>query len=323
MIALDFTPAPAVRSPAPRALRAKLIALSIAATLLSGPAQAQLSLPGAAPPPAGPMTSVPLDAGAKPKPKPKPKDDGPVRAPGEETVVDRSLLHNGYAGRLELERRDKSLAVVKLTLPGDAMSKAGQACKVEALTGGPIVATAVGKPKGLARYQVALPGCDFSFDVLDGAVRVEPAQRVCEFAAADCRVDMSGLWGPPAASLGGERAREIEKTRARAEASMRAHFKTLVGRTSGKDAVKLVARDQAAFSSQREMVCRDYQQETKHGFCGSSVTEARAAELWALLGAPAAGADGAEAKPKKPKKPKPKPAAAPVAGQGFGLPPAF
>ncbi|MBK9080897.1 MAG: hypothetical protein IPL88_01875 [Rhizobiales bacterium] len=295
-----------------------------ASALLAAPAVAQLSLPGAVPaaPSAGPAGAPADPTKPKAKPKPKPRDDGPVRAPGDETVVDRSLLHNGYAGRLELERRDKTLAVVKLTLPGDAMSKAGQACKVEALTGGPIVATAVGKPKGLARYQVALPGCDFSFDVLDGAVRVEPAQRVCEFAAADCRVDMSGLWGPPAASLGGERAREIEKTRARAEASMRAHFKTLVGRTSGKDAVKLVAREQAAFSSQREMICRDYQLETKHGFCGSRVTEARAAELWALLGAPAGGAEGAEAKPKKPKKPKPKPAA-PVAGQGFGLPPAF
>ncbi len=39
------------------------------------------------------------------------------------------------------------------------------------------------------------------------------------------------------------------------------------------------ARDQAQFSSTREEVCRAYAEETKHGFCSTRLTEARAASL--------------------------------------------
>ena len=39
------------------------------------------------------------------------------------------------------------------------------------------------------------------------------------------------------------------------------------------------ARDQAQFSSTREEVCQSYAGETKHGFCSTRLTEARAASV--------------------------------------------
>jgi hypothetical protein len=67
---------------------------------------------------------------------------------------------------------------------------------------------------------------------------------------------------------------------------MRTNFRALI-RKAGKDAiaVKAIAREQAAFSSQREMTCRDYDQETVHGFCSTQITEARALDLLAQFGA--------------------------------------
>ncbi|QLP96550.1 MAG: hypothetical protein HZY79_02865 [Rhodoblastus sp.] len=65
---------------------------------------------------------------------------------------------------------------------------------------------------------------------------------------------------------------------------MRAHYKTLIGRAGGHDAVKVVAREQAGFTSEREMACGAYESEVQHGFCHARFTEARAAELAARLG---------------------------------------
>ena len=103
------------------------------------------------------------------------------------------------------------------------------------------------------------------------------------------------------------RAKEMEKARPKAETTMRANFKALLS-NAGKDkiAIKKIAGEQAGFSSEREMLCRDYANETVNGFCALRITEARAASLAARL-AGASGTVHAEVKPKK--KPKPKPAA--------------
>ncbi|MBL8587769.1 MAG: hypothetical protein JNK46_04505 [Methylobacteriaceae bacterium] len=294
-------------------LRPPLSLILVLALTGAAPAHAQFTPPWAAPPPpAGGLAPVPLDpAKAKPKPKPKPKAEaaGPVKAPGEEAVIDRSLLLNGATGRMEFERRDKILTLVKLSLAGEEPGKPGSACRVDPVKA-PVAATPAGKPKGLLRYEVDAPGCKFSIDVLDGAVLVEAATRQCEFSEPACRVEMSGVWGPPVASLAGERVKDIEKARTRSETAMRANFKTLLARTSGKEEVKLVAREQAGFTSQREMICRDYQQETKHGYCASRITEARAVELSAKIAAPQQTAEADPAKKKPRKKPRPKPAQA-------------
>lgn len=279
--------------------------------LAASPAAAQLTLPGAAPPP--PAGPIGVADPAKPKPKPKAKKKeaaaGPVKAPAETAATDRSLLHNGVGGRLELELRDKALTVVKLSLAGEAPGRPGEACKVDLVTTTPLPATPAGKPHGLARYEVDAPSCKFAFEILDGAVLVESAQRPCEFSTPACRVDVNGVWGPLATSLPA-RAKEIESARTRAETTMRANFKALVAKTSGNDAVKLVAREQAGFTSQREMICRDYQGENKHGFCAARVTEARAVALAAKVAEPAPEPEGKPARRPRPK-PKPQRAAAP------------
>lgn len=283
--------------------RNPLFALAAGAMLAASPAAAQLTLPGAAPP-APPSAAAPGDpTRPKPKPKAKKKDDaaGPVKAPPETAATDRSLLHNGTGSRLELEMRDKALTVVKLSFSGETPGKPGEACKVDAVAATPLPATPAGKPHGLARYEVDAPSCKFAFEILDGAVLVESAQRPCEFSAPACRVDVNGVWGPLATSLPA-RAKEIESARTRAETTMRAHFKALVAKTSGNDAVKLVAREQAGFTSQREMICRDYRDETKHGFCAARITEARAVTLAARVAEPAPAAEADKGKKPRPKK---------------------
>ena len=296
--------------------RSLLLALAGGAVLAVSPAAAQLALPGAAAPP---PAAAPAGDPARPKPKPKKKEDaaGPVRAPPETAATDRSLLHNGTGSRLELEIRDKAMTVVKLSFSGETPGKPGEACKVDAVTTTPLPATPAGKPHGLARYEVDAPQCRFAFEILDGAVLVEAAQRPCEFSTPACRVDVNGVWGPLATSLPA-RAKEIESARTRAETTMRANFKALLARTDGKEAVKLVAREQAGFTSQREMICRDYRDETKHGFCAARVTEARAVTLASRIAGPAPESAGETGKKPRPKKPRASPtrAASPTTGTG-------
>lgn len=92
---------------------------------------------------------------------------------------------------------------------------------------------------------------------------------------------------------------------------MRANFKVLL-RRAGKDraAVKAIASEQAAFSSQREMTCRDYAHESVHGFCSAQITEARSLAILAKF-----ADDASDESPKKHtavKKPPLRPKAAPV-----------
>jgi hypothetical protein len=264
---------------------------------LAGPARAQLALPGAVPP--DPVAEV--VAPAKPKPKPRRDVAAAVRGPGEEAALDRTLLQNGGQSRLELERRDGKVVAAKLSLSGLSTTKSGQICKVDLTASGPIPATPLGRSTGLSRFELPVEGCKLTLDVLEGAVLMDPSVGVCEFKAADCRVEMGGLWGPPASSLVAQ-AREIEKARGQAEQTLRGNYKLLSQRASGKEAVKLVARDQAAFTSEREMACRFYDKENVHGYCGARYTQARAAQAWARINGskdePAQASGSADAKPK-------------------------
>ena len=89
---------------------------------------------------------------------------------------------------------------------------------------------------------------------------------------------------------------------------MRANFHALLaGAGKDKAAVKAAAREQAGFSSNREMICRDYLREANHGFCALQLTEARSFALLARIGAETEG------KPKPRPKPKKKPPAAAAA----------
>lgn len=299
------------------ALARRLLAPGIAAAIfVASPLQAQLALPGWAPP----EPVAPLAAPDKPKPKPKPKQDaaGPVKAPGEDAALDRTLLQNGGQSRLELEKRDGKIVATKLSLVGLSTKASGQVCKIDATAAGPLPAAPLGRASGLSRFELPVEGCKMAFDVIEGAVLMDGSAGVCEFRQADCRVDVGGMWGPPASALTGQ-ARDIEKARGQAEQTLRGNFKLLSQRAVGKEAVKLVAREQAAFTSEREMVCRFYDKENTHGFCGARYTQARAAQLWARINGVKPETQAAEGAP-TPRKPRPKPRRDPAPAPALAAP---
>ena len=267
------------------ALRLSMMLLS--AAVLAAPAQAQLQLPGAFnPAPAG-TVAAPAPA-AKKANKPGPRKPPPApKVPSDDGVTGRSLMQNGAAGLMEFGRAGKDLQIVKLKLRGDLISRVGDRCEVD-LSAEPIALTPAEKPAGVTRYALGLPACPFSVDILNGAVNAVREGGACEFKAADCRVDPSGLWGQPANGIGAKRAKEIEGQRRHAEQTVRDQFKEWI-RSAGKDRalVSRIAHEQAAFSSRREELCRSYQRETEHGYCALVFTEARSAAIAAHILPPA------------------------------------
>jgi len=166
-----------------------------------------------------------------------------------------------------------------------------------------------GRPNGLPRYEIAAPSCPIAGDLLDGALWVRGPAEACLVEAADCRVDPRGLWGPEPASLAAM-ARTIDQDRGAADRAVRENYKALAQRAKPQD-VRGVVSEQAAFSAEREMLCRAYAREAAHGFCNARFTEARAAELAARLGlaqSPPVGAPPA-ATPRRVPAPQPAPAA--------------
>jgi hypothetical protein len=244
---------------------------------------AQMMLPGAmqAAPEGGPRVETPASPHAlKPKPAaPKP--------PSEDAILDRDFSRNGSDGLMRFGRgAGAPLEVVALSLTGEQISRPGEACRLDVLTGAPIQAKAAGKPKGFLRYDVGIEACPFSLDVLDGAVLVIGAGKPCDFVAADCRVDPAGLWGPLATTIDEKQIKLFEHARGVAEAAMRTHFRALLA-SAGQDkaAVKTIAGEQAGFSAEREVTCRNYAREDAHGFCALRLTQARALALQAQLAA--------------------------------------
>lgn len=261
---------------------------------------AQLQLPGAfTPAPAGAVVGAP-DASPLKKTARKAASAPPARAPDDDAVLGRTLMLNGRAGALEFKREGKALAVARLKLPGEQMSHPGELCEVD--VGGPLGLVASGKPTGAQRYRIAMPACPIALDVLSGAVLMVTDGASCAFTAADCRVDPAGLWGQPASEIGPQRAKEIESERTRAEKALRGQFRAWI-KEAGKDSalVSRIAREQAAFSSKREELCRAYARETQHGYCAMVATEARSLSVSART-PPAPAPDEDAALPKKPRR---------------------
>ncbi len=115
--------------------------------------------------------------------------------------------------------------------------------------------------------------------MLDGAALAVGDPPSCDFEQQNCHVDTSGLWGQQPGALGPDKVKELERARARADAAVRTDFKLLLTTTKDRAAITSYAREQAGFSSAREEICRDYVGESRHGFCSTRVTEARAATL--------------------------------------------
>ena len=268
---------------------ARRIALVIAALLLPSHVAAQLQLPGAlGGTPAGAPPKESGNAGGTEAPRAPPKPII-VKPPSEDTIVGHQLALNGTQGAMTFDRQGTGpaadLALSKLSLAGDKISSPTKSCSVDVSLDAPIVAKPAGRPVGAIRYDVPLVACPFAIDVLDGAVLASTAAPTCEFAAADCRVTLAGLWGPAPADISDKRAKDLERQRVRVETTMRANFRVLLKR-AGKDraAVKALAGEQAGFSSAREVACRDYKNESVHGFCSTQMTEARVLALLAKFG---------------------------------------
>ena len=298
--------------------------LRIAVLVIAGlafaaaPAGAQLMLPGAGP-------AAPTGAAAA-APKPKPAGGGakaktaktaktgkagkPAKSATDAASVDgRPLMLNGTAGVLQVSGAGDKLNIDKLSLAGESVSDPSQRCVVNIVGETPIVANGAGRPDGLERYEVDVPACPFAFDVANGAVIVPAQITACVFKAADCQTSPGGVWGPDAGSLAAD-ADAIGKRRGDAEKAMSRALRAIEDRAKDDPDAASLVRDQAAFPGARDEMCRGYARETEHGFCGATVTEARAALLEARLAAmsPSGAKGDKSAKSEKPKHKKAKPA---------------
>ena len=214
---------------------------------------------------------------------------------------------NGRDGLLQIAGSGQTLQVARLRLPGESVSDPSQRCIVDIVGEKPIEAVNEGRPDGLDRYDVSVPACPFTFDVLDGAVLVPSQITACVFKAADCQTSPGGLWGPDGAGLEKDAA-AIGKRRNEAEKAMARALRAIEERAKDNPDAATLLRDQNGFPGQRDEACRDYLKESVHGFCAASLTEARAALLEARLAAFASPAakTGQGAKPEKKQKQKKK-----------------
>jgi hypothetical protein len=264
-------------------------AVALASPLFMGSPspRAQLALPGAVEP-------TPEGTVASPgKPKKKRVSSGEMgqsrgavvmaKAPSEDSILDKTLKLDGSLSAIQFSRPDSELAVEKLTLVGDRLSRSGEECRVE-VSGMPMKLTVRESGAGLRRYQIAFPACPFTFDVLDGAILATNEGKACEIKEADCRADPSGLWGMGETDFDPKKADEMLGARAKVEKTVRGNFRALYDRNKKDQALaEFIVREQAGFSSWREEVCRSYAKESEFGYCALRLTEARAIALSAQL----------------------------------------
>jgi hypothetical protein len=205
-----------------------------------------------------------------------------VASPAEAGLAGKTLSLNGGKSQIGFSPRDKTVDISHLLLAGSKLSNSREECQVD-VSGTPLAITPLGKVNGLSRFSIPLPACPISFDVLNGAILTTSESPKCGFKEADCEVAVDGLWGPPPGDLGPDQVKTIERERTQAENAVRVAYKGLVSSTKDRAIIRGFASDQAGFSSHREETCRDYIGESRHGFCGSRMTQARAAELDAQL----------------------------------------
>jgi hypothetical protein len=79
-------------------------------------------------------------------------------------------------------------------LAGESVSDPSQRCIVDIVGEKPIEATSEGRPDGLDRYDVDVPACPFTFDVVDGAVLVPSQITACAFKADESRRPVGARW---------------------------------------------------------------------------------------------------------------------------------
>jgi len=256
-----------------------------------------LQLPGAQPfNPNGAPQAAPNGAPAAPA-APRAPSMPAIKVAGEDAVLGRVLRRNGGFGEAVFEKTATGYGL-KLRAEGFQASNLVEPCAIS-FGDAALPVTALGRPAGVPRYKLEASICPIVFDVLDGALLVIEPTTPCVVEAAQCRIEPRGLWGPDSRTLPA-RAKEIETARGIAERAVREGYKVL---TAKADAVEQrgIAREQAGFSAERELTCREFQREGQLGFCGARVTEAKAASIRARL--------GITSDPKPAAKPRPRPAA--------------
>lgn len=199
----------------------------------------------------------------------------PVKQVADDAIVGQALLHQGRSGRFVMERLRGGYGL-KVSFEGFQTTNLLEPCGV-AFGDEAVPLESLGRPAGLPRFRLQASACPVVFDVLNNALMVVEPQAPCVIEAAQCRIDPRGLWAPDGRGLVAL-ARDIEKDRARAEAQVREGFRVL-GERGSPDDKRMVAREQASFSSEREQTCRDFNREGNHGFCAAKFTEARASSL--------------------------------------------
>lgn len=205
-----------------------------------------------------------------------------VRAPSEDSVLGRDLKQNGSTGSLKLERTQRGDVRLRLSVVGRKSAQSAETCTVAFGGGEPVPLVSQGRPEGAPRYQLQDPTCPLQLDVLDEAVLVKSQSETCTFQSGACQADPGGMWGPePSQVLA--RARDFEQIRGSTDKAVRENYKVLAQRAR-PEAVRPIVAEQAAFSSDREMVCRSYARESSTSFCNAKYTEARALSLAARLG---------------------------------------
>lgn len=277
------------------------LVLAVAAAASVACAQAQpLQLPGAQPFNAPGTHQLAPSAPGAPAPPRQPSMPA-IKIAGEEAILGKALHRNGNHGEATFSKTADGYGM-KLNLDGFQPDNLVEPCAVS-FGDAPVPVTALGRPAGVPRYRLEAPICPIVFDVLDGAfLVVEPAEP-CVVQAAQCRIDPRGLWGPDARIVAGQ-AKETERARGAAERAVREGYRTLTAKSDPVEQ-RSIAREQAGFSAEREMTCRDFQREGQMGFCAARITEARAASLRARLGLNTEPKPAAKPKPRAAPKPAP------------------
>lgn len=210
-----------------------------------------------------------------------------LAAPSDDSVVGRDLKLNGTSGNLRIERTNAGMRAV-VSFAGSKISNPVEACTIALQGGQPVTLVSEGRPDNLARFRTDTAACPITFDVLDGAVIVDAKTPVCEMAETDCKAELGGLWGPDPGQLI-PRSKDLEQQRGVADKAVRENYKALTQRAQPQ-AIRPIVSEQAAFSAEREQVCRSYAREGTHGFCNARFTEGRALVLAGRLGMAIAGA---------------------------------
>jgi hypothetical protein len=226
-----------------------------------------------APPPPGP--TAPRAAG----PSGPARTAMSVRAVADDAIVGQALMHEGRAGRFVMERMPGGYGL-KFQMEGYQVNNLLEPCGVS-FGEQAVPLESLGRPAGLPRFRLRSSVCPIVFDVLNNALLVVEPQQPCVIEAAQCRLTPRGLWAPDGRGLVALAA-EITRQRTSAEAQVREGFRILGERSAPEDK-RMVAREQAGFSSEREQICREFSRELNHGFCAVKITEARAASLNARI----------------------------------------